>query len=249
MADMVIAGDVIDQPTDESNVALVALTPEEMPSQQVALLGWCDRKIDAVQRELATFRQLEEEARVGGFRHATYQAAVRRTEKRIVYYQKIKAAVEAGYLIVPNMPVNLFAVRVKGARPKRVESDYRWGSHFDAPANMLPAGDGRYVDDRLPVATRTETRTGSDGKSFEKTVYFAEEYDEDVDFPLRGVHPRVIEASSKAMALKLFDELGVVQNGGGAGRDPIVVGRLRDPRGNNRLTTFFVAWWLNTNDL
>jgi hypothetical protein len=68
-----------------------------------------------------------------------------------------------------------------------------------------------------------------------------------VDFPLQGVMPEVLRATSRAMALKLFDQLGVVLNNGG--RDPIVVGQLLDPKGNSRLVTFFVAWWLNTDTL
>jgi hypothetical protein len=49
------------------------------------------------------------------------------------------------------------------------------------------------------------------------------------------------------MALRVFDEMGTVTNQ--SGRDPIVVGRLLDPRGNRRCTTFFVAWWLDTATL
>jgi len=41
--------------------------------------------------------------------------------------------------------------------------------------------------------------------------------------------------------------MGTVQNG--VGKDPIVVGRLLDPRGNRRCVSFFVAWWLDTATL
>jgi len=34
-----------------------------------------------------------------------------------------------------------------------------------------------------------------------------------------------------------------------AGTPPLIVGRLLDPRGNGRMVTFFIAWWLNTADL
>lgn len=246
MDESLVVADVAEQPTDQ-DLALVALTPAEMPEQQRALAEWCARKIDAVQRELGHWRALEEEAVSGGFKHATYTAHARRTEKRISYYEKIKAAIEAGYLIVPNMPVRLFAVRVDRETPRRIENDYRWGRTFDARAEALPAGTGRYVDDRLPVYSRKVKTQKSDGTEDTRTLYFADEYNEDIDFPLRGVHPRVLEASGRAMALKLFDELGVVQND--IGRDPIVVGRLLDPRGQNRRVTFFIAWWLNTRDL
>lgn len=67
------------------------------------------------------------------------------------------------------------------------------------------------------------------------------------DFPFLAVKPAVLAATQNAMALRVFDEIGTVQNS--AGRDPIIVGRLLDPRGNGRVSTFFIAWWLNTADL
>lgn len=240
-------GAVVDQHAahqDDEHLTLVALTPAEMPDQQRALAAWCDTKIDAIQRELGQWRALEDEAVLGGFKHASYSAAVRRTEKRITYYQKIKAAIEAGYLIVPNLPTTVFAVRVKRSAPRPVESQYQ--RRFQATAEQLPAGTGRYVDDDLQVRSR-RSRDMRDGKPVETTMYFATEYNEDIDFPLRGVHPRVLKATAQAMALRLFDEVGVADNR--TGRDPIVLGRLLDPRGGGRMATFFVAWWLNTADL
>jgi hypothetical protein len=230
----------------EGNLALVALTPGEMPEQQRKLADWCGRKIDLVERELATFVALEDEAIEGGFKHAAYTSAVNRTKKRIVYYQKIKAAVEAGYLIVPNMPTRTFAVRVNRAKPTRREGESQWNVNSATP-ELLPAGEGRYVDDAVFTGSETYPDTNYKGEAIEKTRYFATAFDEDVDFPLRGVMPEVLRATGRAMALRLFDQLGVVQNSGG--RDPIVVGQLLDPRGKRGLTTFFVAWWLNTDTL
>lgn len=228
------------------NTTIVALTPAEMPAAQSALLEWCDKKIEAIERELAQWVALEDEAIAGGFRATSYAANASRTKKRIVYYQKIKAAIDAGYLIVPNMPIQAFAVRVNRERPHRQEADYSW-KRFTTPPENLPAGTGRYVDDELAAPRTRKTTKQQDGKMVEKTIYFADEYDANIDFPMRGVHPTVLGATGRAMALRLFDELGLVQNSGG--RDPIVVGRLLDPRGNGRLCTFFVAWWLDTSTL
>jgi hypothetical protein len=237
---------VLDPEGKVENLPLVALTPWEMPEQQRKLAAWCTRKIDSVQRELATFVALEDEAIAGGFKHASYTAAVNRTKKRIVYYEKIQAAVEAGYLIVPNMPTKTFAVRVNRAKPSRKQGNYQ-SSVNQADPDLLPAGEGRYVDDALYTGSETYQDTDYAGKAIEKVRHFSTDFDEDVDFPLQGVMPEVLRATSRAMALKLFDQLGVVLNNGG--RDPIVVGQLLDPKGNSRLVTFFVAWWLNTDTL
>jgi hypothetical protein len=236
-----------DEPADpEENLALIALTPGDMPEQQRKLSAWCERKIALVERELGTWAALQEEAIQGGFKHASYTAGCNRTAKRIDYYKKIKAAVDAGYLIVPNMPTVTFAVRVKRAKPPRHETGSEW-SAAHAAAELLPAGEGRYVDEKNYTESETLPDTNYKGEPIEKVRFFATAFDEDVDFPLQGVMPEVLRATSRAMALRLFDQLGVVQNSGG--RDPIVVGQLLDPRGNRRLTTFFVAWWLNTATL
>ena len=125
------------------------------------------------------------------------------------------------------MPTRTFAVRVKRARPTRNESTTKVRPARALP-DLLPAGEGRYVDD---THTDSETYPDTDykGNPTEKVRYFATAFDEDVDFPLQGVMPEVLRATSRAMALRLFDQLGVVQNDGG--RDPIVVGQLLDPRG------------------
>lgn len=240
---------VLAPPSDEEeNLPLVALTPWEMPEAQRKLADWCGRKIERVQRELALFVALEEEAVEGGFKHASYTAAVARTKKRIVYYEKIKAAVDAGYLIVPNMPTRTFAVRVNRKKPRREVSSSTRSSAFDAKPDLLPAGEGRYVDDR--VYSESETYTGKDyhGKDAQRVRYFSTEFDEDVDFPLQGVMLEVLKATSHAMSLRLFDQLGIVRNDG-TGRDPIVVGQLFDPGKRGQLVTFFIAWWLNTETL
>jgi len=228
------------------NLALVALTPSDMPEQQRKLSAWCARKIEAVERELGHYTALQEEAVQGGFKWTSYAAGATRAAKRVDYYTKMKAAVDAGYLIVPNMPTITFAVRVKRGRPRRQESGYR-SSAARATPELLPAGEGRYVDDANFTAHYTYQDKDYQGNPIEKVRHFATAFDDDVDFPLQGVMPEVLRATAHAMALKLFDQLGVVQNSGG--RDPIVVGQLLDPRGNRRLTTFFVAWWLNTASL
>ena len=243
MADDVVA---IASEEPEDNLTLVALTPGDMSEQQRALSAWCDRKIALVERELGTWAALQDEAMAGGFKHTTYTAGLNRTAKRVDYYKKIKAAVDAGYLIVPNMPTVTFAVRVGRAKPPRKESDYQ-STAAQATPELLPAGEGRYVDDANFTEPEQYTKNDYAGKPVERTRYFSTAFDDDVDFPLRGVMPEVLRATSRAMALRLFDQLGVVRNDGG--RDPIVVGQLLDPCGTRRLTTFFVAWWLNTADL
>lgn len=233
-----------ESPAEVIDLSLVALTPSDMAPVQKELDDWCDRKIVSIRIELDELKDNLRVATESKWRTSGLSAAVRRTEKRIAYYEKIQAAVKAGYLIVPNFPVDLFAVRVKRAKQAQQTSDYR--QTFGAKAELLPAGEGRYVDDTLAYYTEEYDGNDRDGKAIVKSRNVSGDF-EAMDFPVTLVKPEVLRATQRALALRVFDEVGVVQNR--TGKDPIVVGRLLDPRGNGRLCTFFIAWWLDTRDL
>jgi len=236
-----------DTPAPPEDLTLVALTPADMAPAQAELGVWCDRKIAAVQAELADLEANLETAAVAGLKLRGISAAVNRTAQRIVYYEKLKAAVEAGYVVVPNFPVRLFAVRVKRDKQRETTATYGHSSAFDAKPELLPAGTGRYVDERVFTASEQyeEPADFDKTKIVTRTRYTSAGYDV-VDFPVALVKPAVLDATQRAMGLKLFDQLGIVVND--VGTDPIVVGQLLDPRGRRRVT-FFVAWWLDTASL
>jgi hypothetical protein len=223
---------------------LVALTPEAMLPAQAELAAWCDQKIAAVRAELADIEANLDLATEHGWKHASVAAALNRTKKRILYYEKLKVAVAAGYVVVPNFPIDVFAVRVQRQKqPAQVKDNTRGG--FPAVPELLPAGEGRYVDDQLHYRDVSLVAT-VDGKEREVPRYMSDDYDA-VDFPVTLVKPSIMDATARAMALKVFDQLGTVTNE--VGRDPIVVGQLLDPRGHGRRITFFIAWWLDTASL
>lgn len=226
----------------ETDQTLVALTPADMAPAQHELLAWCDQKVTAVQAELRDLETNLELATEHGWKHTSVVAAIGRAKKRVLYYEKMKAAVEAGYLIIPNFPIDVFAVRVQRQKQREATSEYEYSRTFkEAKAELLPAGEGRYVDEELFTSDQSFNET-VDGKTKRVNRYVSGDYDA-VDFPVVAVKPAVLGATQRAMALKVFDQVGTVTNS--VGRDPIVVGRLLDPRGNGRCTTFFVAWWLD----
>lgn len=233
------------EPTDaDENLTLVALTPADMAPAQAALAEWCDRKITSLERELADLEENHDTMCRAGISQKGIVPAINRMARRITYYGKIKAAVTAGYLIVPNFPVDVFAVRVNRAKQPEKVKDSQWRG-FPADAQLLPAGQGRYVDE--VVQYREESFVEKvDGKEKHITRFVTDDYD-DVDFPFLAAKPAILKATAHVMALRIFDEIGTVQNR--SGRDPMIIGRLLDPRGNRRLTTFFVSWWLDTKDL
>lgn len=242
MTDAIVEAET-ESATQDINV--VALTPAEMVPAQHDLIAWCDRKIQALQDESDELDLHQKLAVENGWKTSVVTANLNRTARRITYYRKMQAALQAGYLLVPNMPVEVLAVRVNGLRGKAKTAE---GWHrFQSSPELLPVGEGRYVDEQ-PHETSEEFE-GKDyqGKPVTKTRYISAEYDDVVDFPVALTKPIVLQAVARAMALKVFDQIARVQNGGG--RDPIYVGQLIDPRGSNRLATFFLAWWVDTSTL
>jgi hypothetical protein len=236
------------EPDDQT---LVALTPADMATAQHDLLAWCDAKVAAVRQELADLQTNLELATEHGWKRESVAAALSRCEKRVRYYEKLKAAVDAGYLIVPNFPIDVFAVRVRRAKPTAKVHDSAWSSNFRATPELLPVGEGRYVDDQVSYRDESYSENLPDGRGGTKTTevrrYIVDEFKE-VGFPVVAVKPAILSAATRAMALRIFDEVGTVRNE--AGRDPIVVGRILDgTRHNRRAVTFFIAWWLETASL
>lgn len=234
---------------DEQDLNLVALSPTELPATQAALSEWCVQKQTALTTELTDLQEHLLIATANGWKLQGLKASIRRTEQRIQYYDKIKTAVEAGYLLVPNFPVTVLAVRVARAKQREVTTDYKWNRKLtDATPELLPAGEGRYVDDAVFIEDKSFEQP--DGKGGTTTVrrYVSGDYDAP-DFPYAMVKPAVLAATERAMALKVFDAVGMVANTGG--RDPIMVGQILEPgpRWRQRRATFFIAWWLDTRTL
>ena len=235
---------------------LVALTPAEVPVAQADLVDWCQRKLVALGRELSEARQNLTIAKDAGWRRNMYVNAIAKVRARMIYFAKIKAAVSEGYLVVPNFPVEVMAVRVERQRPPAAQVG---GLHYEgipssvreARPQLLPPGRGRYVDD-VQFSRHEKYEIQEGGKAVTRHGYEATGYD-DPDFPVRLVKPAILDATRRAMALRIFDRIGVVTR---RKQDPVVVGEIIDPRANlqwrtqdQRRVTFFIAWWLNPEDL
>lgn len=235
-----------DTPAVVDDTTIVALTPAEMVPAQSELVAWCDRKLRALSDEADELQLHQKLAVENGWKASVVTATLNRTARRMTYYGKMKAALDAGYLLVPNMPIDVLAVRVDRAKQPERSSEYS-SHHFAAsPQAHLPAGTGRYVDETLKH--RDESYPVSDGKGGQRhqTCLTSDDYDE-VDFPFKTMKPIVLEAAARAMALRIFDQIGQVENS--TSGDPILVGQLLDPRGNRRRATFFIAWWVDTRTL
>jgi hypothetical protein len=223
---------------------LVALSPQDMPTAQVNLAHWCRRKLVTLGMELREHRSNLRHARAAKWKVSPWQGLVSQTKRRMVYYAKIKSAVEAGYLVVPNFDIDVFAVKTTRRTPPQ-EYD-----RLTAQPDLSPAGRGRYVDDVVFSYPTEETITNKDNTTRKVKHDVPNGYDYEPDIPLRGVKPIILDATARAMALRIFDQIGVVK---ARKQDPIIVGQIIDPDHNGRYwkktVTFFVAWWLDPETL
>ena len=227
---------------DISRTIAVAMTPDELEASRKTVIEFCDKKISVLKREA---RELEENLRIAkkhGWRTVTLRGAIPRMKSRIKFYEKIRAASQAGYVIIPDFPVEAFAVRTTRAHPlgKGALHSYQVP---DIQTESPAIGEGRYVNN-VP-AKRSFDMPDDKGKVVR---HWTQDDFLDVEFPVAIAHPHILNATAAAMRLKIFDEIGLVSKN--VKRDPIVVGVVKRREGYTwKQVNFFIAWWLNVENL
>lgn len=230
------------------NIAVTALLPEEMMQCQSALIQWAERKIAELESDATELRSAVEHARAHKWKMSTLQGQLARTEKRVVFYGKLLIALQHGYVIVPNFPVQLFAIRTAKKGPKYAISESKWNTDFKQSSQALPIGEGKYQNPfPLHDSTTWLEPTAANPKAT-RTQYYPTEWDE-LDFPVSMAKPQIMEAATRAMALGVFDQLGILP--AARKEDPIIVAQIKDPRDKwgNKVVTFMIAWHLDTRIL
>jgi hypothetical protein len=235
------------------SLELTATTPVEMQEAQTHLIQWCEQKIVQMKHDAAELAENVAIAIKRKWKSATLKRHAELASKRVTFYEKIKAALEAGYCIVPNFPVTVFAIRTSREKPLRklYIGTYKHSGNFTQEAQTLPSGEGEYKDPNPYVQTYSNEKKDSKGNAVTEYQKCATKFD-DVEFPINMAKPRIMEATGRAMALKLFDEMGILPDPHPK-KDPIIVGRIIDPRptgyGPRKTITFIVAWHLNVRDI
>lgn len=237
------------------DLVVVASDPNELVAAQHSLIEHVDRLIAETKGELGDGEKVIEQADKAGIK-APLAALMKRHESRILYLSKVRAALEAGYVMVPNFPGETMAIRVKRAGPRKVLVSSQWERSAEPRAQQpdsLPAGEGRYVDS-IPFRDKwSDTEKNSDGKEITKWHAMATRFDEEVAMPVDFCKPVVIQRTSEALERKIFDELALSTAPAGytgtSGRgDPMVLGRVIDKR-NRRMLTFLVAWFMDARTI
>lgn len=231
-------------PPIEGNT-LVALTPSDMRVAQQQLgefIAARKRTLDADFNELS---QALDSAMKNGWATKALRNQLNKVGRRITFYDKMAAAVEAGYVIMPSLPMDVIAIRTRAQKPREA-SDHYASTRFEQLAQALPAGEGEYKN---PLPTKDNFEEGykaSDGKDKQRTVWFPVAFEDELEMPVELCKPQLLDRTRAAMAAKLFDEIGVVRDDHRWGRrgDPMVVGTILDPTRNGRRFAFFLAWAL-----
>jgi len=249
---------VVPQNTDADDIVVIAKTVTEMAVAQTRLIGWAEGKLAKLRGEAAEAKVNSELAHSRKWKVAPFRKVQKVAEDRVGYYERLKAALEAGYTIVPDMPADTFAVRTSRQFPahRTTHSEWRSRSLPEAESDGSSVGKGRYVTPDMIYDHSEERKKLENGR--EEVTYYATSraYDDEFDFPIRLVKPQVLDDTSRAMALRIFDEIGVLSAGSGRHKqslkasDPIVVGRIVRNEGSKRIAcAFLITWWVDSRDL
>lgn len=227
-----------------NDIQLTATLPSEMVQSQQVLVDWMTKKIELVSIEAQELQEAYEHAKKQSWKYKVLQRHANLAAKRVQYYVKIKAALEAGFYIVPNFPVELFAVRTERDRPLKMLDTSNWGRKQQGPSEAV-IGEGEYKNPQPVIMERTWT--GGDGK--EHIEYWADEW-QGIEFPITMAKPRIMEVTAEAMSKKIFDQIGIMP-GVKKDEDPVIIGQIvhKISQYSRRTVSFMLAWHLNTNVL
>jgi hypothetical protein len=225
---------------DDENVLVIAEQPGELMKAQTALIGWTQRRLAAIKAELDEARQSLASATEHKWDKRPFHRVIANLQHEFCYYDKVEQALVAGYCIVPNFPVELVAIRSVYGRPGQ-QHESNWKPNLIQSGENTPAGDGRYVA-AAPKVEKVSVLT--DEKGNKHTTWEATQY-RDVSLPIKFMKPRVLDATQAAMALNVFDEVGVLP--ARKKSDPLVIGRIIGPK--EKQISFMIAWFIDSRDL
>lgn len=241
--------------SEPATASFTAENADEMAQCQNGLIQWAKSKIEEVRKEAFELKVAFDHAVKQKWSSGILKRHAVLALKRQDFYERMLTALKHGYQIVPSFPVTAFAIRTDRKKPLKMMSTYHHGSHTQT-AEGIPAGEGDYKNP-FPVVLQ-RTITAATVTTNEKVNYWADAW-KDLVFPFSMAKPKIMEASTRAMALKIFDDLGILpgysaHEGTRAPQgDPLIIARLKYPKRytyqTERHISFIVAWHLDVSDL
>lgn len=268
-----IDGEIIhdDAPT-VPETHLVATSPVEMEASRDDLKAWLEQKLSILERDIVEANAALNEARKQGWATGALTSARNRAVDDETFYNKILASVEAGYTIIPDFPIQVFAVR-RGEKEREQSQTYigvtsgpNTGMGRPVAPDCAPAGIGDYRNPQPATydsvrENRHATPENREPRHYTTVTRFNHPA-APISFPSVSARSPVMRATAKAMKEKTFDQIGVclpvrnragsreVQRGARAG-DPLIIGQVlrKNEGGKQRCVSFIIAWHLNLEEL
>jgi hypothetical protein len=240
---------------ETKSVHLVARSPQEMAAAQEDLGAWLTAKVAAIDQEVSELKAATEAAIHNGWQYQTLAGQLSKARQQHVYYAKMLQAVKAGYCIIPNFPIDVFAIRVTREKPSARAASTNWANSdpgrmiADETPDIRPAGEGRYESPSQTVKRWSAPPTkDAQGKEivtrWAKPVNFG-----DISFPLIAAQSVVMNSTQQAMALQLFDAIGICPESRPKG-DPMIIGQIRLSKARGaKMASFIIAWHLDVRTL
>lgn len=243
---------------ERAGITVIATNAQQMQSAQQIMIARVDARLAMLGERVTQLHANLEHAKKYKLRQSSIQSTINKALRRVTFYEKVRAALEAGYTLIPDMDVDIFAIRTAREKPvtNYVErtSIYESGAHPEVMAQETerpPLGEGRYVAPQA-LERRSQIILGKNEKG--ETTYtqdaWAVDYDEELMFPFSLAKAEILELTGEALAKRIFDELGVAPRRL-RGNDPMVIGRvvLRDGRYNQRILNFLICWFVDVDTL
>jgi hypothetical protein len=237
------------------SVHLVARNPQQMAAAQADLTAWLQNKRSSVLADIHELETARDEAKRHKWKTSSFTNAICKFRKQHDFYQKILEAVIAGYTIVPNFPIDIFAIRVNrtwAATPEQYGGGSR-ASYLAETPDILPAGEGEYKSPK-PDGFHY-TRDEKQGDKVTTKHYFASTNMQDCEFPFTVARPEIMTATAEAMALRVFDQIGICpkENSRRGKGDPLIIGQIAMSVGTYgyalKAVNFLIAWHLDLRTL
>lgn len=236
----------------------VAVNATEMQESTEKIKNFLEVKVASLDLEVKELSDALTVAEKNKWATKTYRNQLKKVQSRQLYYSKLLVAMNSGYTLVPNMDVDIFAIRTNRTHwPKwngnsgTSTYNYRGASPHvpDEKEVVLPVGRGEY---KSPTQEFHEVnrKTEEGGKAIYHVTQFCDGY-ADIEFPFAAAHSVVMDATSHAMALRIFDRIGIVpQTGRRLRGDPIILGQIIRKEGySEKIASFLIAWHLDVRTL
>src|ERR1700678_288054 len=102
---------------------LVAVTPTDLAPARQSLLDYIGQRITALAAEFTQASTDLLYAKSHKWRTKPLEAVCNKIARRQTFYEKLKAAVEAGYVIMPSLQMTVLAIRTKAKKPRDITGE------------------------------------------------------------------------------------------------------------------------------